>query len=155
MNYPTIAQLLAEFSNQVKYKLDAIFHSMGFYETAGTVLARKFKEGAAEAVGEKLKYIDVKAMVADAVKEAMAHTVVEQLYVLPSGDAISLSRLVSVSAYDNTVVVETESGAGYTSVRTTRLTCINTDSRENSIQVRDKILKDRLDYVLASNQESK
>lgn len=151
MNYPTVAQLLVEFSNQVKYKLDAVFHSMGFYETADKVLARKFKEAAAEAVREKLRDIDVKALVTEAVNEAVP-TAVEPLYVLPSGDAIKLSRLVNVVALSQSVVVETESGSGYSVKQQTRSTYISTD---NPVQVRDKILKDHLDYVLSLNQSSK
>lgn len=154
MNYPTVAQLLVEFSNQVKYKLDAVFHSMGFYETAGTVLARKFKEGAAEAVREKIRDIDIKAMLTDAVKEAVP-PIVEPLYVLPSGDAIKLSRLVSVVANIRSVVVEVRSDRGYGINQGTILICINTDSKDNSVHVRDKILKDHLDYLLSLNQSSK
>jgi hypothetical protein len=154
MNYPTVAQLLVEFSNQVKYKLDAVFHSMGFYETAGTVLARKFKEGAAEAVREKIRDIDIKAMLADAVKEAVP-PIVEPLYVLPSGDAIKLSRLVSVVAPSSSVVVEVQSDRGYGIKQGTSLINISTDSKDNSVQVRDKILKDHLDYLLSLNQSSK
>ena len=154
MNYPTVAQLLVEFSNQVKYKLDAVFHSMGLYETAGTVLARKFKEGAAEAVREKIRDIDIKAMLTDAVKEAVP-PIVEPLYVLPSGDAIKLSRLVSVIAYSSSVAVEVQSDRGYGTKQGTSLISINTDSKDNSVHVRDKILKDHLDYLLSLNQELK
>lgn len=171
MNYPTIAQMLAEFSNQVKYKLDAVFHSMGFYETAGTVLARKFKEAAKEVINQRMSSVDLRGLLADvvenkfqdaaenAIKEKLrgvsltagSTLQVESMYVLPSGDAIKLSKLISVSAFPTNVGVATEAHSGFE--RRSMLTCVPTTSLEESVQVRDKILKDHSEFVASLNKD--
>lgn len=134
MNYPTVAQLLVEFSNQVKYKLDEVFGRMGLYETSGQVLARKFKEAAKEAIKDKLHEMDLSACI----KEALP---VEPMYVLPSGDAFILSNLMAIGATEVSVWLDVR-GKG----DSTRTIVVSCSGLEVAQEMRDKILKDHLEF---------
>lgn len=138
MNYPNVTQLLMEFSNQVKYKLDETFSYMSAHETSAKCLSLKFKEAVAEVVQDKLRNVDFKLIIEEAVRSKIPAST-EQLYVLPNGNAILLSSIEYVSASNNVLVL---SRAVHNNSESIHLT-IELSSAEDAALVRDDIIRHR------------
>jgi hypothetical protein len=132
MTQLTSEQMLLAFSREVEKKLDYTFRNLIFsgLETSGQVITRAIQAGAKQAF-------------AGAIDNGKLY-VPEKMYVLPSGDAIRLSRLTSVKAFSSSVVVGTlSSGLGVSE----GLTSIDAKNLEDAVSIRDQILKDHDEFM--------